>query len=280
MQKKIDKIEKIKEKNSGKSEDNKKAKEENVIYEPEEISNEEELIFPGLKKKDEVAIVANYKAPAELIVEIPDRGKALFPIQKDLISIGRSADNDLLLDFDFQVSGRHAQIFKEGDRFFIEDLKSTNHTYINEAQITTRTELKDGDKIEIGNSIITFLIAKQSDETEEAEHIPLMPDPVLPPLAELIFTEPDVGEVYFPLDKDMIKIGRSSRCDLVLSHDPEISGKHARITREDGRFFIEDLKSTNHTFVNRVKIVFKTELKDKDKIKMGDEEILFSVRTI
>ena len=64
-----------------------------------------------------------------------------------------------------------------------------------------------------------------------------------------------------------IVIGRSSELDMVLVEDM-VSRKHAKITTDDKAVTIQDLGSTNGTFVNGEKIR-KVELKDGDRILIG-----------
>lgn len=66
------------------------------------------------------------------------------------IRIGRLDDNDLRFDpdNDREVSGQHAVIYRDGDTFYIEDLHSTNGTYVNAQRVTTPASLTDGDTIE------------------------------------------------------------------------------------------------------------------------------------
>ena len=54
------------------------------------------------------------------------------------------------------ISRRHAEVFYEGDGFFLRDLGSTNGTFVNGEQISGHQQLSAGDKIEIGSSIIIF----------------------------------------------------------------------------------------------------------------------------
>jgi len=77
-----------------------------------------------------------------------------------------------------------------------------------------------------------------------------------------------VGGVFnLPSEGELI-IGRGSDADIIISED-NVSRKHARLTIEGGnRIFIEDLKSTNGTFVNTVKIQ-KTSLSEGDRILIG-----------
>ena len=94
--------------------------------------------------------------PAELIYERQGKGRFTVPLNKECINIGRDRGNDLLLDYDTQVSSKHARIISEQNRFFIEDLGSTNKTYVNGIKIDVRTELKEHDEIKIGNTTFTF----------------------------------------------------------------------------------------------------------------------------
>ncbi len=72
----------------------------------------------------------------------------------------------------------------------------------------------------------------------------------------------------FPLKPNkQIVIGRSSDLDMVLVEDM-VSRKHAKITSQDGRVVIEDLGSTNGTFVNGEKIK-QSRLKEGDRILIG-----------
>ena len=73
----------------------------------------------------------------------------------------------------------------------------------------------------------------------------------------------------FPLKPNkQIVIGRSSDLDMVLVEDM-VSRKHAKITCQEGKVLIEDLGSTNGTFVNGEKIVRAARLKEGDRILIG-----------
>ncbi|MCA9588023.1 MAG: GGDEF domain-containing protein [Myxococcales bacterium] len=77
---------------------------------------------------------------------------------------------------------------------------------------------------------------------------------------------PELGK-RAPLGHGNYEIGRSPRCELQIDQE-SISRHHARITCEMHRHYIEDLKSTNGTFVND-RVVTKTLLTDGDQIKLG-----------
>jgi pSer/pThr/pTyr-binding forkhead associated (FHA) protein len=67
---------------------------------------------------------------------------------KEEITIGRDVENDIQID-NVAVSGEHARILKGPDHYFIEDLNSTNGTFVNEEKITKRI-LEENDAITIG----------------------------------------------------------------------------------------------------------------------------------
>jgi hypothetical protein len=69
--------------------------------------------------------------------------------------LGRSADADIVLGDQFS-SGRHAQLVPHGDAVVVEDLGSTNGTYLNGEPLTGPQPLHDGDRIRIGDSEFTF----------------------------------------------------------------------------------------------------------------------------
>jgi hypothetical protein len=79
-----------------------------------------------------------------------------FPVAADKqILIGRSSDLDMVLVEDM-VSRKHARIGMQGDQIFIEDLGSTNGTFVNGEKIK-RARLKEGDRVLIGTSILKLI---------------------------------------------------------------------------------------------------------------------------
>jgi pSer/pThr/pTyr-binding forkhead associated (FHA) protein len=74
------------------------------------------------------------------------------------ITIGRTASNDIQVD-NVAVSAHHARIVKDGRYYVIEDLNSTNGTFVNERKITKRV-LKEDDVITIGKHSLVVLPEK------------------------------------------------------------------------------------------------------------------------
>ncbi len=69
------------------------------------------------------------------------------------------------------------------------------------------------------------------------------------------------------------KIGRDPRGDIILDHE-SVSGQHAVVKFENGRFFLYDLASTNRTLLNN-KAIQKQMLMDGDTIQVGVIMLVF-----
>ena len=74
---------------------------------------------------------------------------------KDQCVIGRKKTVDVVLD-DQRVSREHAMIRREGENYFLYDLDSANGTMLNNVPVSRPIRLKDGDRIQIGGTLITF----------------------------------------------------------------------------------------------------------------------------
>jgi pSer/pThr/pTyr-binding forkhead associated (FHA) protein len=71
----------------------------------------------------------------------------------------------------------------------------------------------------------------------------------------------------FDLGDELI-IGRDEKCHVILD-DTYVSQVHARIFAKDGAYMVEDLGSTNGTYLNRRRITEPTEVQRGDRIKIG-----------
>lgn len=102
----------------------------------------------------------------KLIISLEDKVVEEIPIEKEIITIGRRTDNDLCLD-NLAISGYHSQISSVLDDCFLEDLGSTNGTFVN-SKIVKKHALKDGDIIDIGNHRIKYInhLASNSANSE------------------------------------------------------------------------------------------------------------------
>ena len=93
------------------------------------------------------------------------------PIASDRLRIGRAADNEIAI-IDTTVSNQHAEItrHKVSDAqtdYYIEDLNSTNHTYVNNQEILRR-QLQEGDIIRIGTTRLKFSLKNNATVKHDA----------------------------------------------------------------------------------------------------------------
>jgi hypothetical protein len=89
--------------------------------------------------------------------------------------------------------------------------------------------------------------------------------------SELVVEDSEVlaPETRFPIRDGATSVGRSSASDIVLKGDDYASGRHARLTRHGGLLYVEDMGSTNGTFVNGRKTVGATPLRHGDTVRLG-----------
>lgn len=80
----------------------------------------------------------------------------------------------------------------------------------------------------------------------------------------------------FPVDGGQIDIGRSAGSDIVLKSDDYVSGRHARLIRHGGLLYVEDIDSTNGTYVNGRKAVGATPLRSGDRVRVGSTTFRYS----
>lgn len=115
-------------------------------------------------------------------------------LRKDTFTIGRLPENDLEIN-DTMASRRHSKIVKKKKGYMVYDLKSANGTFLNKKQIKSEL-LKDGDDIQIGNTIITFKEDAVVDEPQEQPDA-APPSPPPPP--------PQKKDAPGAFDSDVVK---------------------------------------------------------------------------
>lgn len=87
-----------------------------------------------------------------IIVRGPGRGQT-FTLGADAVIIGREAQSAKLVIPDAAVSRRHAKVSQYGDLYAIEDLGSTNGTFVNGERVTSPVPLVPGDLITLGTAV-------------------------------------------------------------------------------------------------------------------------------
>lgn len=104
---------------------------------------------------------------AKLVITEADGSSRDFALNKERVTIGRHAENDIALN-DKAVSGRHAVIITILRDSFLEDLNSTNGTLVNGRQVA-KHPLTNGDSIAIGRNTLRFESEVAAGEEEDFE---------------------------------------------------------------------------------------------------------------
>ena len=81
------------------------------------------------------------------------------------------------------------------------------------------------------------------------------------------------GEHTLRFEKSEIIVGREPICDVVVSNDT-VSASHARLTYHHNQWWVEDLHSTNGTFLNDERVYLQTVLISGDELRVGKVNLL------
>jgi pSer/pThr/pTyr-binding forkhead associated (FHA) protein/uncharacterized RDD family membrane protein YckC len=118
-----------------------------------------------------------------VIVQGPNEGRE-FDISGAIV-IGRDTSAGLVID-DPEASRRHSSLSIEGDQLQVEDLGSTNGTFVNGARISEPKTLAEGDKLRIGTTVFEVHVAAPAEEEVQATRV----GTALPDLDDLQVTAP------------------------------------------------------------------------------------------
>ena len=84
----------------------------------------------------------------------------------------------------------------------------------------------------------------------------------------------DIQGQTYPLEDQEVFIGRGKECHICLD-DSSVSSRHAKLTCQEERWYIQDLKSTNFTWLNEKRVIRKMRLKEGMVIRFGQCEAIF-----
>ncbi len=98
--------------------------------------------------------VGGNKPPGKLkVVEPIERRGHTYELGEEL-TVGRAGGCQVTLEGDNYVSQLHARVFRRDGQFYVEDLGSTNGTYLNRKKVTAPIAIRKGDKLQIGKTIM------------------------------------------------------------------------------------------------------------------------------
>ena len=204
---------------------------------------------------------------------------------QEQLTIGRKAGNDLVVE-DQAVSGRHARIVKIHAVYFLEDLKSTNGTYVNGRRIE-RKQLKDTDVITVGMHRLVFRDEARSESTPS---LPLVADSDQTmivtgaiqsgrvgsrrrtPVVQIVSGRTDQKE--YPLTKQLSIIGAQD--DAAIKLTGWFAPKNAAmIGRRGDGFFIAAAEGGKAIRVNDQVVAGQVDLNDGDLVEVAGVKMYF-----
>ncbi len=92
-------------------------------------------------------------AAPQLVVVAPDAGAGRRYDLGDEITLGRATGCTITVDDDF-VSQLHARVFRRDGQVVVEDLGSTNGTYLNRQRVSAPMVVRDGDRLQVGDTVL------------------------------------------------------------------------------------------------------------------------------
>ncbi len=231
-----------------------------------------------------------------LLVKFKDRTIKEFALDRiDSLSIGRNPTHHLVID-NYAVSGNHAVIVKEGNRHILKDTNSKNGTFLNGLTVQ-QAILKNGDLITIGKHTLVFLERGRSRPGPKQGGFKTSGLPGDPGPDHTMFMDTEVyrrmlsesgdipeipksqayvaflagGNGRFDLAKSLVTIGRTRRCDIIISGFLSfLAGEPAAaISKTPQHHYISSVSGWIKPKVNGQTVRGPVRLKDMDVIKIG-----------
>jgi hypothetical protein len=169
------------------------------------------------------------------------------PITKDRTTLGRRPYNDIVID-NLAVSGEHAVMLAVGADVFIEDLNSTNGTYIN-GKAVKKQLLVHNDTVEVGKYRIKYV----GEEYPDYEKTMVLRPGTLPPPVAAPATIPPPAHAMIPASIKVLNGGAAGR-EVLLTKAVTTVGKPgvqvASIAKRPAGYVLSHVEGTAHPSLN------------------------------
>ena len=217
---------------------------------------------------------------AMLRLRLAGTGDEELILNRPELTIGRALDNDLILN-DAAVSLHHARIAKIQALFYIEDLGSTNSTFVNEQRIDEQP-LTPGDQIRIGNQVLIFqetatdtmdVLMEPLDET-----VMLAPrQRAMGPKVTLLVVDGRTDQTQYELSSPAVVIGSDAHATVKLRgwFAPRVA---AQFNRHPSGYTIQPAPNQKELRVNGEFIDTSVLLKNGDIIEVAGVKLSFYVQ--
>ena len=220
-----------------------------------------------------VRVVAGQQTGFRLVIVHRDGTDGItYNLLGDQIDIGRT-EGDLLFE-DPHLAPRHARIVASLTGRVLSPLETRNGVYV---RLRGPIDLQDGDYVLMGKQVLRFETVSEPERNVRPaiEHgVVVFGTPVRPPWARFRqITPAGVGRDVYHLARPDIVLGREIG-DIIFSEDEFMSRRHAQVSYRNGRGHLEDLGSSNGTFL---RLRGPHGLASGDLIRLGDELLRFEI---
>jgi len=207
------------------------------------------------------------------------------------MTVGRREDNTICIE-NLAVSGHHAKIDSVGDGFLLTDLQSKNGSFVNDQQVTSHW-LKSGDLITIGKHTlaVSFDTGEMQPEgvngmgqtmvMDTEKYRSLLAKSALKDETKVLDREPPAvlsylagGEGELELSKKLVKIGKDSSCDIVVS-GMMVGHTAATISRRPNGYFLSYVSGMTKPKVNGEAVKESVQLNEFDTIEIAGVKLQF-----
>jgi predicted component of type VI protein secretion system len=200
-------------------------------------------------------------------------------LDKPAFNIGRKPDNDIVLD-NAAVSGHHCKMYESGGTWFVEDLNSTNGTFVNNKKVL-KAGLKPGDNVTVVKYSLVYADESAAAAAKAPADAPLPSQrPKTPQGALEVLENPADGRKEFELTALSTYIGKTAQAAVpyksagLFGGGPELA---VVITMRPEGYYLNPIKE-NFAKYNGNPLVEKVQLKDDDTIEVGSTRFRFFIK--
>jgi pSer/pThr/pTyr-binding forkhead associated (FHA) protein len=209
-------------------------------------------------------------------VSHPEMGE--INIAGDLFAIGRNEEPFVssLGTAAARLSRRHARIFEENGKVYVADLGSLNGTQVNKQPLKQAAALRNDDLVSFGDEI-SFRVEIKPEHAKTVMRTP-------PVRLTLVPADPNSGLEAIVIERFPFLVARvESAFEQYKDEFPEalrqLSRRHAVVALKGDKVFVEDLESSNGTFVGGERLDERArQLADGDTVMFGSPQFTFKVR--
>ncbi|HEV7299902.1 MAG TPA: FHA domain-containing protein [Tepidisphaeraceae bacterium] len=201
----------------------------------------------------------NTAPSAALVPQGKHAGQTAIPLLRPATIIGARHRSHVHL-LSRSVSKAHAILIRTNGGYYVRDLASRSHVYVNGRQVR-EADLVHGDLLKIGNFVFRFTERNVPSDRRPSTRA-----------AEAAF-EVEGSSMPFAVQDRSVLIGRRQQCDVSLI-ESSVSTAHALLFDMDGHWFLRDLSSRTGTWLNGTKI-HQQEIRFGDEIRIGETSMRF-----